>query len=1047
MIPLQISLKNFLTYRGEHTFDFGGASLWVLSGANGSGKSALFDAITFALYGRHRDNNKANENTKVLINHKEDMLSVKFDFQLDGVNYRIHRTVSRQGRPIRQVYYLDCCDKIATREEPIPDTDREAGFQNWVESSIGLNYNTFTSSTLLLQGQSTKLLDSGTDRLQVLKQLVNLDAYERFHQLADECFKEHKVRAKELENQLQTLPFVDQAEIDRAQCASESIQKQWKEFKAEIERLAIVLQQSKQWKQNQEELKQLQSQLQEKCQLRDRASEIETSYERLQDLNRVLPILTSLIENRSRVVAYQQEIVALATQAKQLENQVASAEEIRQSEESKIAALSDRIEQLQVQNQELAQKLIELAPIAAKLSEVRQTQAEINTLSEQIGELPDDLEAIVEAAEKRERYLQEVEKVLPWLKQLSSAHSSLSHSWDSGLLAAKESETLQKQLQECRTQREFLAKTVEEAQAVERACAQDCDRTEHRYDRLCQKLQNFSDAALKSTCELCGQEISSEHIAQEKVNLQQKITTTQADLDDLRYKHQATREIFEETKATLENLNRQIEDLTQHHHAAEMTRNELRLEVKQYIQQIQNAFNYLPAIYQASIALERPSDPKGWLIITAPSADKLRTLEQENAIREESIGELTQLQNQLKSWQQWSSQQKQAHERLARLLSNLTIEEAEEACNQKVNLEQEFKQVEIQIEHRRKELSSAKEQTQEAQKRILDLRDQKETCKAKLLEKTATQKEVQSTIEADYERLQNDWRQLAKQLDVTQIEELEAEHNQLAGFDTLWLELRSTNQLIDQLNQQIRCIQVELAITPAIAQRPETEVQQELDTANTQFFSTDQQRLDAINYFETLKRDQNQRLNLEQAQLQAERQSHLYKHLAQLLGPKGLQLYLLRQAERAIVELANETLDSLSRRRLRLELRNDCNDEAQVEKVLDLVVYDSETGSTATAIALTSGSQRFRIAVSLALAIGRYSGQEARRIESVIIDEGFGGLDKNGRDDMIQELSELQQQLKRIILVSHQEEFASAFTNGYFIELVDGSSQISKLIP
>lgn len=46
---------------------------------------------------------------------------------------------------------------------------------------------------------------------------------------------------------------------------------------------------------------------------------------------------------------------------------------------------------------------------------------------------------------------------------------------------------------------------------------------------------------------------------------------------------------------------------------------------------------------------------------------------------------------------------------------------------------------------------------------------------------------------------------------------------------------------------------------------------------------------------------------------------------------------------------------------------------------------------------------------------------------------------------MIQELNQLQQRLKRIILVSHQEEFFSAFTNGYKIELVDSSSQVSLL--
>jgi DNA repair protein SbcC/Rad50 len=82
---------------------------------------------------------------------------------------------------------------------------------------------------------------------------------------------------------------------------------------------------------------------------------------------------------------------------------------------------------------------------------------------------------------------------------------------------------------------------------------------------------------------------------------------------------------------------------------------------------------------------------------------------------------------------------------------------------------------------------------------------------------------------------------------------------------------------------------------------------------------------------------------------------------------------------------------------------------------------------------------------AIALAIGQYTQQSGRKVESVIIDEGFGSLDKNGRDDMIQELNELQQRLKRIILVSHQEEFFSAFTNGYKVELVDNASQVSLL--
>ena len=89
-------------------------------------------------------------------------------------------------------------------------------------------------------------------------------------------------------------------------------------------------------------------------------------------------------------------------------------------------------------------------------------------------------------------------------------------------------------------------------------------------------------------------------------------------------------------------------------------------------------------------------------------------------------------------------------------------------------------------------------------------------------------------------------------------------------------------------------------------------------------------------------------------------------------------------------------------------------------------------GGGAIIVAFASGSQRFRVAVAL----GRWVSVSTRAnstcpIEMVIIDEGFGCLDRAGRQVMIQELQNLRGHLRCILLVSHQEEFADAFTDGY----------------
>ena len=92
-----------------------------------------------------------------------------------------------------------------------------------------------------------------------------------------------------------------------------------------------------------------------------------------------------------------------------------------------------------------------------------------------------------------------------------------------------------------------------------------------------------------------------------------------------------------------------------------------------------------------------------------------------------------------------------------------------------------------------------------------------------------------------------------------------------------------------------------------------------------------------------------------------------------------------------------------------------------------------------------SGSQQFRVAVALALAIGQYAGGGNRLGDCVIIDEGFGSLDHEGQVVMIQELRQLQGIMKRIILVSHQESFANAFPEGYRFGIQDGEAQVERI--
>src|SRR5205807_1036044 len=98
MIPCRIQLQGFLSYRDEQALDFRDAPLWMLAGANGSGKSAVFDAVTYALFGCHRN---GTQDASELINKQSDGFAVEFEFELGGGRYQARRTLKRttRGRP------------------------------------------------------------------------------------------------------------------------------------------------------------------------------------------------------------------------------------------------------------------------------------------------------------------------------------------------------------------------------------------------------------------------------------------------------------------------------------------------------------------------------------------------------------------------------------------------------------------------------------------------------------------------------------------------------------------------------------------------------------------------------------------------------------------------------------------------------------------------------------------------------------------------------------------------------------------------------------
>ena len=179
MIPRRIKLKGFMSFRDETEISFNGSSLWVLTGANAAGKSAIFDAIAFALYGVRRTNSNdiGLSNTsqqKELINHQASNLEVEFEFALGEKVFCAKRTLPKRGRSGFEIRPID--------SPPISGTEYEAGFDAWVKENIGLDAKAFSAAVLLGQGKTDALLcHKPQARHNILSQIIDISAYERLH--------------------------------------------------------------------------------------------------------------------------------------------------------------------------------------------------------------------------------------------------------------------------------------------------------------------------------------------------------------------------------------------------------------------------------------------------------------------------------------------------------------------------------------------------------------------------------------------------------------------------------------------------------------------------------------------------------------------------------------------------------------------------------------------------------------------------------------------------------------------------------------------------
>ncbi len=201
------------------------------------------------------------------------------------------------------------------------------------------------------------------------------------------------------------------------------------------------------------------------------------------------------------------------------------------------------------------------------------------------------------------------------------------------------------------------------------------------------------------------------------------------------------------------------------------------------------------------------------------------------------------------------------------------------------------------------------------------------------------------------------------------------------------------------------------------------------------------QRVDIL---ETL-RERKLKLGVEREQKQ-QTVAH-YKSLERAFGKDGVPALLIEQALPQIEEKANELLDRLSdgRMSIRFETMAEYKDKKRedLKETLDIQISD---GSGARDYEMYSGGEAFRVNFAIRLALSEVLAQrKGARLQTLVIDEGFGSQDAQGRQRLIEAINMVRGDFAKILVITHLDELKDAFPTRIEVEKGERGSMVKVI--
>lgn len=1008
MRPLKLTMTAFGPYKNSEVIDFSELKdnrLFVISGNTGAGKTTIFDAICFALYGSASGEDRSDvKGMRSDFGDDDIHTSVELEFELRGHFYRIKRQLPhvKKGNKTATGEQYEFFENVEGQEVPCVDRQIVSEINQKIEELLGLSKDQFSQIVMLPQGEFRKLLTSQTEnKEEILRKIFKTERYtwisnrlkEKKKLAEDEYKRESETRDRLIKDIQATMPARENSKLfeilSQEHYNTHQVLSGMEEETLYYEKVIV---------ENKKQEESANHAYNKKLEEFHKAESLNAEFLKLEEKEKQLQQLA----NQESVVKEKERKLENGERASKIQAFENQANEWRYDEKEKQQRAARTKDQLK-QSVEVLQK-----------AQMNYEQEE-NKKSER---------------EEISKALLRYQELLPTVKEIDRKKQGLAAEYKQVQLQANDIQKLQESINEQKKIKNQLGLEIKEIEKKVDTLAdkqqklnemRDVVRVLHEYLKLTQNQRKLEqEQQLKHEDYLV---IKQRYERLEEAWLNGQASILAAHLHDgkpcpvcgsAEHPNKAHSQDSIPTKDELEALKREYNQKDQAYRdiAAKVNSNQEQLELKAVeVKQSGMKLEEAKASYDQLAEDGKSLNKEVELLLTEKK--KLTELKPVFNKKEELLEQAeTKFEAEAKKYQErntaFASAKAVYQEQLGRIpeeLRNLAAleEKIAETASSKSKLEQAWEAAQKMLHEAKEEETKAKTNLENALLQLKESSEKKAKAEQQFIEAL---QQAQFVDEAGYRqaKLTEGQQQQLKQ-------EIDYYHNSVTSLTLQVKDLQAA--LKDKTKAEIEVLKSELdGLKAAYAHAQE-------------LLRKSEQYLEAVT---TLRE---KIVEADETASQLEKRFYIVTDLYDVVRGQNsskisFERYLQIEFLEQIIVAANERLKRLSNGQFIL-IRSKRQESRGKQSGLGLDVYDAYTGQTRDVKTL-SGGEKFNASLCLALGMADViqSFQGGVSIDTMFIDEGFGSLDEESLTKAIDTLIDLQQSGRMIGVISHVQELKNA---------------------